>query len=197
MIRKILASAILLLSVNAVAQNADEYLQNTLNRIKSYTHIYIEFDCIIDSQIYSGNAYMKGDSYKLIAFDQEIICNGTTKWTYVPDDEEVVVDKVGTNDDNLTPLAILDKIPSNSKASFTAKTNDTKTLKVKGEYDGKQREVMMTIIDKNLQPKEISLIEDNSTKRIVIKTMKTEAFPDSIFTFEEAAHPGVELIDMR
>ncbi len=39
----------------------------------------------------SGNILVKGSKYKLKLAGQEVICNGTTVWTYLPDDEEVQI----------------------------------------------------------------------------------------------------------
>lgn len=199
--KKIILSLIFLITLNAYAQTADELLDKTIANTKSYPSLSVTFDCIITdsdnvSQIFSGEAFMKGNSYKMNAFDQTIICNGTTKWTYVPDDEEVVVDNVG-KEGALTPLSFLDMIPENGKATFVRKSEGTRTIRVKGEFNGKQREVEMTIDEAKLQPKDVTLIENDGTKRIVIKTIDTTELPDSTFTFDSEQHPDVEVIDMR
>ena len=199
--KRIILLLISVIAFNASAQTADELLNATIAKTKSYPSISLTFDCIITdranvSQIFSGEASMKGNSYKMTAFDQTIICNGTTKWTYVPDDEEVVVDNVKA-DGATTPLSFLDMIPQNGKATFIGKAEGTRTIRIKGEFEGKQREVEMTIDEAKLQPKDISLIESEGTKRIVIKSVDTAELPDSLFTFDTEQYPDVEVIDMR
>jgi outer membrane lipoprotein carrier protein len=46
-------------------------------------------------EIQTGSIQVKGNKYRLKLAGQEVICNGTTVWTYLPDDEEVQI----TNND--------------------------------------------------------------------------------------------------
>ena len=56
-----------------------------------------------------GKITVKGDKYRLALKEQEVFNNGTTVWTYLPDEKEVNIDSFDpTADDNVNPSKIFD-----------------------------------------------------------------------------------------
>src|SRR5258708_10177613 len=56
-----------------------------------------------------GKITVKGDKYRLALKEQEVFNNGTTVWTYLPDEKEVNIDSFDpTADDNVNPSKIVD-----------------------------------------------------------------------------------------
>src|SRR5688572_9189538 len=52
---------------------------------------------------FKGKISVKGDKYKLVLPEQEVINNGTTMWTYLPEAIEVNIDTYDPNSDDLNP----------------------------------------------------------------------------------------------
>src|SRR5687767_3815625 len=50
---------------------------------------------------YKGKITVKGDKYKLVLPEQEVINNGTTMWTYLPEAKEVNIDTYDPTSDDI------------------------------------------------------------------------------------------------
>ena len=118
-----------------------------------------------------GKAYIQGKAYKFIMDDQHTISDGTTKWHYIVEDEEVMVGNA-TDDDN--PYQILDDLERDSSS-------------------------LNPIIDSKGNLKSLEVEIDEGIKLILtITDMKFDKdYPDGFFTFDEKDYPNVDIIDMR
>ena len=76
---------------------------------KNYT-TKIDFKLSIKGEdindIQNGFAYLKGDSFYYKTEDREVICNGTSLWTHVIQDEECYVDNLEDIDNAINPNEI-------------------------------------------------------------------------------------------
>ena len=195
----------ILASIIMQAQSADEFLKQAIEKNKSYNDISVIFNYqMINSSagIYeniNGYASMKGGSYIMNIDGQEMICDGTTLWTHLIDDEEVMISEV-TDDSNSSPIAIIDSFSQNITASFVESDNpDIKIIEVK-ENEGDTFETVRLHFDiKDLNIKKVHVIVGDGNEFIYeITDFKTnQNLPDSMFTFDETMHPNVEIIDMR
>ena len=195
----------ILASIAIQAQSADNFLKQAIEKNKSYNDISVIFNYqMINSSagIYeniNGYASMKGGSYIMNIDGQEMICDGTTLWTHIIDDEEVMISEV-TDDNNSSPIAIIDAFSQNITASFVESDNpDIKIIEVK-ENEGDTFETVRLHFDiKDLNIKKVHVIVGDGNEFIYeITDFKTnQNLPDSMFTFDETMHPNVEVIDMR
>jgi len=195
----------ILASIIMQGQSADEFLKQAIEKNKSYNDISVIFNYqMINSSagIYeniNGYASMKGGSYIMNIDGQEMICDGTTLWTHLIDDEEVMISEV-TDDSNSSPIAIIDSFSQNITASFIESDNpDIKIIEVK-ENEGDTFETVRLHFDiKDLDIKKVHVIVGDGNEFIYeITDFKTnQNLPDSMFTFDETMHPNVEIIDMR
>ena len=187
------------------AQSADDFLKKAIEKNKSYNDISVIFNyqminssaCIYEN--INGYASMKGGSYIMNIDGQEMICDGTTLWTHLIDDEEVMISEV-TDENNTSPIAIIDSFSQNITASFVESDNpDIKIIEVK-ENEGNTFETVRLHFDiKDLNIKKVHIIVGDGNEFIYeITDFKTnQNLPDSMFTFDESMHPNVEVIDMR
>ncbi len=192
-------------SMTIQAQSADEFLKSAIEKNKSYDDIsiIINYQMINNSEgVYenvNGYASMKGESYIINIDGQEMICDGTTLWTHLIDDEEVMISEV-TEDNDISPIAIIDYFSGNITASFIESDDpDIKIIEIK-ENEGETFEKARLSFDcNNLNIKKIHIIVGDGNEFIYeITDFKTnQNLPDSMFTFDETMHPNVEVIDMR
>lgn len=194
---------ILLLSFSLSAQSAQDILNAVIEKNKAYKDISISFEYeFIDktndfSEITGGYMYLKGDSFIINMDGQEMISNGETLWTYLIDDQEVMISEVG-EDNNTTPFAIINSFSQNVNVNFNISENNNTSLLIE-EKEKTTFENVIINIDNDLKINDISINTiDGSLITYKIKSFKTnQDLPDSMFFFDEKIHPNVEIIDMR
>ncbi len=194
---------ILLLSFSLSAQSAQDILNAVIEKNKAYKDISISFEYeFIDktnnfSEMTGGYMYLKGDSFIINMDGQEMISNGETLWTYLIDDQEVMISEVG-EDNNTTPFAIINSFSQNVNVNFNISENNNTSLLIE-EKEKTTFENVIINIDNDLKINDISINTiDGSLITYKIKSFKTnQDLPDSMFFFDEKIHPNVEIIDMR
>lgn len=193
----------ILLCINASAQSAEDFLNSVIEKNKSYKDISISFSYSFfdsengDSTTNNSYAYMKGNSYIVKIDGQEMISNGEILWTYLIDDQEVMISEVSEENNN-SPLAIIDSFTNDVNVSFDIIENDITKLLIE-EKEKTTFNIMSISVDKDLKITEITIMTLNGETLIYkINSFKTnQDLPDSMFFFDEKIHPNVEIIDMR
>lgn len=182
----------------AFAQNADDQVKKIVQSFRdpknvelSFTYQYVT-DGNQRTDLQEGKAYLQGEAYKVIMKEQENSSDGTTIWCYLVDDEEVLVSNATEGTDN-TPLKLLTTLDKDYKASFTG-TDKIELVNPKGDF----KKVVLTLDGKkNLKSIEV-FADDNSSLILNLLEIKTNVtLEDNFFTFDEKAHPEVDIIDMR
>lgn len=194
----------IILGLRVSAQNAEDFLINIVEKMKSYNDINIIFNYQMintSAGLYenvNGFASMKGNSYILNVGGQEMICNGEILWTHLIDDEEVMISEV-TEDNNTSPIAIIDSFSGNITAEFIESEDaNITTIEVKEKECGTFDRVQISV-DKDMNIKKVYVATPDGNEFIYeITDYKTNLnLPDSMFIFIEEQHPNVEVIDMR
>ena len=193
-----------IVSLNIMAQSAEDFLNKVIEKNKSYNDISIIFDYRYGnsedvSEKMKGYAYMKGESYLLKIDGQEMISDGTTLWTYLIDEQEVMISEV-SEDNNNSPLAIINSFTGNVNVSFEHCSNaDLTHLFIKEKEETIFKSISLYVKNEDLKIHEIDINNlDGSYLIYSIESFHTnQDLPDSMFTFDEKIHPDVEVIDMR
>ena len=204
--KNIIACLLLLFVAQAVSaqNNAETLVRVMVDQMKSHKNMEMAFTYQIspDGKNYSdaqeGHAWLQGNAYKIEMAEQQSISDGTTIWTYLVDDEEVMVSDAFEGEDN-TPLKLLTSLDKNYVASLTnidAQGNATVELaNPKGQY--KRVTLRINAMKSELKSADIYL-EDGTKVAVTVKEMKyDQKLDDKFFTFDEKKHPNVEVIDMR
>lgn len=195
----------LLLSINLSAQTAEEYLNNVIEKTKAYNDINIIFNYrIINKEAginesMNGYGSMKGNSYKINVNGQEMISNGELLWTYLIDEGEVMVSEV-TEDNNSSPIAIINSFYQNIKANFSYSEDvNIKVIEITENEGDTFEKINVTIDNNDLKIKKVHLYTNDGNEFVyeIIDFTTNQDLPDSMFIFNEALHPNVEVIDMR
>lgn len=195
----------ILLSIKVSAQSAEEFLNSVIEKNKSYEDISIIFEYRYDnteSDIHGrtkGYAYLKGDSYLLKFNGQELISDGTTLWTYLIDDQEVMISEISEENNN-SPLAIIESFSKDVKVSFSHISNaDYCCLSIEENENQNFKTITLIVNIENLKIDSITVCTlDGSILNYKIESFHTnQNLPDSMFIFDEKIHPNVEVIDMR
>ena len=193
---------ILLVAVANLASaqtNANETVKRIVKSFRDKKNVELNFNYqyIVDasntSDVQQGTAFLQGEAYKIILQEQHTISDGKTIWTYLVDDEEVMVSNATEGSDN-TPLKLLTTLDKDYTATYSDKSTIMLT-NPKGQYK---------VVTLSIDPKSNTLIgmeihaDDGSKMAIFIAETKFDQdLKDGFFTFDKKDYPNVELIDMR
>ena len=201
----LLIFSILTLTFSVKAQNAETMFKNAVNKLKSYDNIEIAFDynmINIDAGIYEtmeGIGYLAGNAYKLKIMGQDIICDGTTTWTYNADAEEVMISEADS-DGGSSPLSIIESYYDNITAKIIDEAGIIKKIEVKPMLaDDNIDKLIVTINTNSLEIKDIHAFDKNNNEFVyeIKKIVTNQKLPANFFTFNEDDYPDAEIIDMR
>ena len=204
--RNIIACLVLLFATQAVTaqNNAEVIIRLMVDQVKSHKNMEMAFNYQIspDGKNYSdnekGHAWLQGEAYKIEMADQQTISDGKTIWSYLVDDEEVMVSKASDGTDN-TPLKLLTSLDESYVATLSGiDAQGIATIELanpKGQY----KRVTLKINTKKTELKSADIyMEDGSKAVINVEEMKFDQKLDDIFfTFDTKKHPNVDVIDMR
>ena len=187
------------------AQSAQEFFNSVIDKTKSYQDISIVFNYSIvfeDADLnekMNGYASIKGDSYLLNLGDQVMISNGELVWNYLIDEQEVMISEA-TEDNNSSPIAMLNSFSKNVTASFIDSYDVyLSTIELKEKEGETFEKIQISVDSRNMTLKEIHIFNTDGSELIYDITSFTtnQNLPDNMFIFDEKLHPDVEVIDMR
>ncbi len=204
--KNIIACLFLLFVTQAVtAQNNTEALIRVLvNQVKSHQNMEMKFSyqispdekTLIDAL--KGKAWLQGEAYKIELAEQQTISDGKTIWSYLVDDEEVLVSNATEGTDN-TPLKLLTSLDKSYAATLTNIDAQGNAVIELANPKGQYKRITLKINAKKTELKNVDIyMEDGSKVMITIEEMKfDQQLDDNFFTFDAKKHPNVDVIDMR
>lgn len=204
--KNIIACLFLLFVTQAItAQNNAEVLIRVLvNQVKSHQNMEMKFSyqispdekTLIDAL--KGKAWLQGEAYKIELPEQQTISDGKTIWSYLVDDEEVLVSNATEGTDN-TPLKLLTSLDKNYAATLTNIDAQGNAVIELANPKGQYKRITLKINAKKTELKNVDIyMEDGSKVMITIEEMKfDQQLDDKFFSFDAKKHPNVDVIDMR
>jgi outer membrane lipoprotein carrier protein len=220
MMKILLISFLTFFASNGFSQNnklgasdpdAKVILDNVSAKFKTYKTVSADFILSITNAsgkvegTKKGIVYMKGSKYRVNISGQEIYSDGDNIWTYDKSANEVQLTKFDPSSNTITPQKMFTNFYDKD---FLYKLNGEKKL-------GKKvvQEIELTPVDKTKTFFKVLVEVDKATKNIVsskvfekngdryiynVNSMKTNAdLPESLFSYDEKKHPGVETVDLR
>lgn len=200
----ILIGLMLIAGMTNAQETAGELVKRVINQLNNHKNYEITFDYEIGNSVTtasekeSGKATLQGEAYNLEIADQQIISDGKTLWTYLIDDEEVMVGNA-TDESLITPIKMLTTYDKDYSMKYVKQADKGKKcvemLNPKGEF----KRITLTIDEKKLEI-EKAKIEAQSGDEMVV-TIKSYAYDKTLktnfFIFDEKEHKNVDIIDMR
>lgn len=192
-------------------KNAKEILDKVSQKTKSYSTINLTYSLVHTSpdganDKTTGTMLMKGKKYKLSILDNVLYCDGTTLWTHMVEEKEVVVSKADNDDSGmLNPSTVLTMYEKGFKYKF-----------IQDRFEGSRAIYIIDLYPENVEKSEYSKVrlsidkdksqlwkaeyfaKDGNKYTITVNTFKVnEQIPDASFVFDKAKNPGVKVIDER
>ena len=204
--RNIITCLFLLFATQAVTaqNNAETLIRLLVNQVKSHKNVEMQFSYQISPDAKTvikgekGKAWLQGEAYKIEMVEQQTISDGKTIWSYLIDDEEVMVSNATEGTDN-TPLKLLTSLDESYVATLTGiDANGLASIELanpKGQY----KRVTLKVNTKKAELKSADIyMEDGSKVVVTVEQMKfDQELDDKFFTFDAKTHPNVDVIDMR
>ena len=153
---------------------------------------------------FKGKIVVKGDKFKLTLPEQEVINNGTTTWTYLPEAKEVNIDNFDPNSDDINPAKIYEIYKKNFKYLYLNEEMDGGEMcevidLVPEKKDAQFFKIKMKIAKKDKSIKSWTMFDKagNKFKYSISKFTQNVKVDDILFSWDAKKYPGVEVIDLR
>ena len=205
-IKNIIACIALVFAAQAVSaqNNAEKIIRVMVDQMRGHKNVEMAFNYQISpdgktlGESEKGHAWLQGEAYKIEMTDQQTISDGKTIWSYLIDDEEVMVSNASEGTDN-TPLKLLTSLDESYVATLAGiDAKGIATIEL-ANPNGQYKRVTMKVDTKKTELKSADIYMDDGNKFIIkVEEMKyDQKLDDKFFTFDEAKHPEVDVIDMR
>ena len=204
--KNFIACLFLLFATQAVSaqNNADALVRVLVNQIKSHDNVEMVFDYQLspdgktlgDSQ--KGHAWLQGEAYKIEMAEQQTISDGQSIWTYLIDDEEVMISNATEGADN-TPLKLLTSLDKSYAATLAGIDAQGIASIELANPNGQYKRVSLKVDTKKTALKSMDVYMNDGSKLVItVEEMKFDQnLDDKFFTFDAKKHPKVDVIDMR
>lgn len=153
---------------------------------------------------FKGKITVKGDKFKLVLPEQEVINNGTTLWTYLPEVKEVNIDTYDPSSDDMNVSKFYEMYKNGFKYLYLEDKVEGGVLcevvdLVPEKKDAQYFKVRMNIAkkDKSIQSWTMFDKSGNQYQYTITKFAPAPGVSDNLFTFDVKKYPGVEVIDLR
>jgi chaperone LolA len=204
----------LLFLVNVAFAQYDPKALETLDamskKYKSITAFEANFSQTLTNDVdkineeFKGKIFVKGDKFRMVLPEQEVINNGTTIWTYLPEAKEVNIDNYDPNSDDINPSKIYDIYKKNFKYLYIQDKAEGGVAceeidLVPEKKDAQYFKIKMLISKKDKSIQSFTMFDKggNRYKYTFTKFNPNATVNDAVFTFDPKKYPGVEVIDLR
>ena len=187
-----------------------EILEAMSKKYKSIPAFEANITCNLSNDVdkvneeFKGKITVKGDKFRMALPEQEVINNGATIWTYLPEAKEVNIDNYDPSSEDINPskihevykkgykyLYLQDKTEGGvlcEEVDLVPEKKNAQYFKIKMFINKKEKTVQsFTLFDKS----------GNRYKYTISKFVPNAKVEDSYFTFDPKNYPGVEVIDLR
>ena len=186
---------------------AKEMLDKAAAKFKAYSAAEVNFTLSMENkaedinETHEGQAWMKGNKYKLNLMDVENYYDGTHIFTYMPEVQEVNIKNPNDDEEEfLNPTTLFDIHNQGFSQKLMGTTNGIAYIELypKEKKNFEKIGIWLNSATSSIQ-KVTSFGKDGNNVTITIKNIKqlNPAPSDTFFTFDKDKHPEVEVIDMR
>jgi outer membrane lipoprotein carrier protein len=199
-----------LLSAQYDQVKGEQIIKTASAQYKSYKSAEVQFLYLLKSRINEteikedGTFYLKGNNFKLILGDQEIITDSRTVWIYMADVNEVQINHYNSSDLEFDPTRIFTMWEEGYLCGFVEALNmngEKVDLVELTPYDKSSNyyKVKLLVNQNSRQIKRIQLFEKNSNIITIdiLRIVSDVVLSKNFFSFDIDAHPKVEVIDLR
>lgn len=200
---------IITLTISLSAQNAEKILEDLSAKTNSYSNIKTTFTYKMTNQeagineVTNGTLMVSGEKYRLNIAGQEIISNGSTLWTYLPDSDEVQINDV-TEDVGFSPSELLSSYNEEYEAKMQEDIKKDGVTCYQLNLKPKKEDSNFDYVILNINKELLQLVDfiiydfEGNVFSYEIKQFLTDSeISEDYFNFDTTKYPNIEVIDMR
>lgn len=153
---------------------------------------------------FKGKLTVKGDKFRISMPEQEVINNGVTLWTYLPEVNEVNIDNYDKNSGDINPLKIYEVYQKDFKYLYIQDRNEGGVVceevdLIPEKKDAQYFKIKLLIKKKDKVIQSLTMFDKggNRHKYTITKFVTNASVDESYFTFDPNRYPGVDVIDLR
>jgi outer membrane lipoprotein carrier protein len=211
--KSILSIVLLVLVKSAFAQydaKALEILEEMSKKYKALTAFEANISYTLTNETekineeFKGKITVKGDKFRLALPEQEVINNGVTVWTYLPDAKEVNIDNFDPKSDELSPSKFYEMYKKGYKYLYLKDESVGNVLCEVIDLVPEKKDAQFFKVRMNISKKDKSVINwtmfdksGNKYKYTITKFVPNLKVDDSFFAFDIKKYPGVTPVDLR
>ena len=212
--KKTFLAALLLILVKVTFAQYDpkalEILEAMGEKYKSLPSYEANFTSTLTNDVenikeeFKGKLTVKGDKFRMSLPEQEVINNGVTVWTYLPEVKEVNIDNYDKNSGDINPLKIYEIYQKDFKYLYIQDKTEGGVVceevdLVPEKKDSQYFKIKLLIKKKDKVIQSLTMFDKggNRYKYTISKFAANADVPDSYFTFDAKKYPGIEVIDLR
>ena len=186
-------------------KKAVQILDKMSNLYKSMTSFSSTFEYSmvnLDEDIedsFQGKIIIKEEKYLLKIEGQEIINDGETVWTYIPELNEVNISTFESDDQEISLNNVFDLYKDGFEQNYLSEDNKYHKVELYPEDESKSYYKILILINKvDFSMYNFSVFDKSNTKYVYkINEFKEEKIDDSFFIFDSSKYPDIEIIDFR
>ena len=148
---------------------------------------------------FQGKIIIKEEKYLLKIEGQEIINDGETIWTYIPELNEVNISTFEPDDQEISLNNVFDLYKDGFEQNYLSEDNKHHKIELYPEDESKSYYKILILINKvDFSMYNFSVFDKSNTKYVYkINEFKEEKIDDSFFIFDSSKYPDIEIIDFR
>ncbi len=153
---------------------------------------------------FKGKMTVKGDKFRLVLPEQEVINNGITVWTYLPESKEVNIDNADNDSDDVNPSKFYEMYKKGYKYLHLGDANEAGVAcdvvdLVPEKRDAQYFKIKMIISKKDRSVQSFTMFDKtgNRYKYTITDFTPNTKVDDTFFTWDPKKYPGVEPVDLR
>ena len=212
--KKTLLAVLLLVLVKYTFAQYDpkalEILQAMGEKYKSLPTYEAQFSYALSNDVenikeeFKGKLTVKGDKYRISLPEQEVINNGVTVWTYLPEVKEVNIDNYDKNSGDINPFKIYEIYQKDFKYLYIQDKTEGGVVceeidLVPEKKDAQYFKIKLLIKKKDKVIQSLTMFDKggNRYKYTITKFVPNAQVSENYFAFDAKKYPGVEVIDLR
>ena len=148
---------------------------------------------------FQGKIIIKEEKYLLKIEGQEIINDGETVWTYIPELNEVNISTFEPDDQEISLNNVFDLYKEGFEYNYLSEDNKYHKIELYPEDESKSYYKILILINKfDFSMYNFSVFDKSNTKYVYkINEFKEEKIDDSFFIFDSSKYADIEIIDFR
>ncbi len=214
--KTLLLLALLILGTASVRAQDDPKSKAIIDKLIAKSRAYTSFEADFSSTLINtagklnvkqdGNVKVKGKLFRLTLTDNTVVNDGKAIWTYSKKSNEVTISDPADMDKELDPTKIFSIYEQGFKSTFVEEKKEAdgtvvQVLKLFPLEPGKKpyHTVILTVDKAKLEAKQVKVLykEGNEVTYMLKKFSPNVDLYESVFTFDKAKFPGVEINDVR